>query len=47
MQSTTTTVTTNDGTGLYTNRWLPEGPPKAVVQIAHVLILASRYGPYY
>ena len=37
MQSTTTTVTTNDGTGLHTNRWLPDGPPKAVVQVAHGL----------
>jgi alpha-beta hydrolase superfamily lysophospholipase len=35
MQSTTTTVTASDGTALHTHRWLPEGPPKAVVQIAH------------
>ena len=37
MQSTTTTVTAADGTPLHTNRWLPEGPPKALVQIAHGL----------
>ena len=35
MHSTTTTVTASDGTALQTHRWLPEGPPKAVVQIAH------------
>ncbi len=37
MQSTTTTVTASDGTPLHTQRWLPDGPPKAVVQIAHGL----------
>jgi alpha-beta hydrolase superfamily lysophospholipase len=35
MQSTTTTVTASDGAALYTHRWLPDGSPKAVVQIAH------------
>jgi len=35
MQSTTTTVTASDGTGLHTHRWLPDGEAKAVVQIAH------------
>ncbi len=35
MQSTTTTVTASDGTALHTLRWLPDGPPRAVVQIAH------------
>ncbi|GAA4396449.1 alpha/beta hydrolase [Fodinibacter luteus] len=35
MQSTTTTVTASDGIPLHTLRWLPDGPPKAVVQIAH------------
>ncbi len=35
MQSTTTTVTASDGTVLHTNRWLPDGPPKAAVQLAH------------
>jgi alpha-beta hydrolase superfamily lysophospholipase len=37
MQSTTTTVTASDGIALHTNRWLPAGPPKGVVQIAHGL----------
>jgi alpha-beta hydrolase superfamily lysophospholipase len=37
MQSTTTTVTAGDGIPLHTHRWLPDGPPKAVVQIAHGL----------
>ena len=35
MQSTTTTVTASDGTALHTHRWLPDGPPKAVLQISH------------
>ena len=35
MQSTTTTVTTADGTALFTHRWLPDGPPKGVVQLVH------------
>ena len=35
MQSSTTTVTASDGTGLHTHRWLPDGEPKAVVQVAH------------
>ena len=35
MQHTTTTVTAGDGTPLHTNRWLPDGPAKAVVQLAH------------
>jgi len=35
MQSTTLTVTASDGLALHTHRWLPEGAPKAVVQIAH------------
>ena len=37
MQSTTTTVTASDGIALHTNRWLPDGAPKGVVQIAHGL----------
>lgn len=37
MQSTTTTVTASDGVPLHTHRWLPDGPPKAIVQIAHGL----------
>ena len=45
MQSTTTTVTTSDGTALHTYRWLPEGSPRAVVQIAHGMAEhAARYG---
>ena len=44
MQSTTTTVTASDGTALHTYRWLPEVPPKAVVQIAHGMAEhAARY----
>ncbi|MFL6078591.1 MAG: alpha/beta hydrolase [Ornithinibacter sp.] len=44
MQSTTTTVTTSDGTALHTYRWLPDGSPKAVVQIAHGMAEhAARY----
>ncbi|NYG06876.1 alpha-beta hydrolase superfamily lysophospholipase [Phycicoccus badiiscoriae] len=35
MQSSTFTLSTPDGTALHVNRWLPDGPPKAVVQIAH------------
>ena len=44
MQSTTTTVTASDGIPLHTHRWLPEGPPKAVVQVAHGMAEhAARY----
>ena len=44
MQSTTTTVTASDGTALHTYRWLPEGPSKAVVQVAHGMAEhAARY----
>lgn len=35
MQSSTSTLTTPDGTQLHVNRWLPDGPTKAVVQVAH------------
>ena len=35
MQSSTATVTAADGTPLFTHRWLPDGDPKAVVQVAH------------
>ena len=35
MQSSTFTLATPDGTQLHVNRWLPDGPPKAVVQVAH------------
>ena len=45
MQSTTTTVTTPDGTSLYTHRWLPDGDPRAVVQVLHGMAEhATRYG---
>jgi alpha-beta hydrolase superfamily lysophospholipase len=44
MQSTTTTVTASDGIALHTYRWLPDGSPKAVVQLAHgVSEHAARY----
>ena len=35
MQSTTTTVTSQDGTSLFTHRWLPDGEVRGVVQIVH------------
>jgi alpha-beta hydrolase superfamily lysophospholipase len=35
MQSTTTTVTADDGLALFTHRWLPDGTPKGVVQVVH------------
>lgn len=35
MQASTFTLATDDGTTLHVNRWLPDGDPKAVVQIAH------------
>ncbi|MGN6751481.1 MAG: alpha/beta hydrolase [Intrasporangium sp.] len=35
MQSGTFTIAAPDGTNLHVNRWLPDGSPKAVVQIAH------------
>ena len=35
MQSSTFTLATPDGTQLHVNRWLPDGPPRAVVQVAH------------
>ncbi len=35
MQHSTTTVPASDATPLHTNIWLPEGHPRAVVQIAH------------
>lgn len=50
MQSTTTTVTASDGTALHTHRWVPDGAPKAVVQIAHGMAehsaYAARAGPH-
>ncbi|MGL5865042.1 MAG: alpha/beta fold hydrolase [Dermatophilaceae bacterium] len=35
MRTTTTTVTTADGTAVFTHRWLPDGTARAVVQVAH------------
>src|SRR5205085_131398 len=35
MQSSTLTLAAPDGTQLHVNRWLPDGPAKAVVQVAH------------
>jgi len=35
MQSTSFWLDTSDGVSLFVYRWLPEGPPKAVVQIVH------------
>src|SRR6476620_11999753 len=47
MQSSTFTLTTPDGTDVFVNRWLPDGPAKAVVQIAHGLAEhSSRYARF-
>ncbi len=47
MQSSTLTLTTPDGTEVFVNRWLPDGPPRAIVQIAHGLAEhSSRYGHF-
>ena len=35
MEHSTFTVRAADGTPLHVNRWLPEGTPRAVVQVAH------------
>jgi alpha-beta hydrolase superfamily lysophospholipase len=35
MQASTFTLVASDGTRLHVNRWLPDGPAKAVVQVAH------------
>lgn len=35
MTTDTIDVTADDGTKLFTRRWLPEGSPRAIVQIAH------------
>ena len=42
--ASTFTLTTSDGIDLFVYRWLPAGPPKAVVQIAHGL--AEHAGRY-
>ena len=44
MTSETTTVTAADGTALHTYSWEPDGPAKAVVQIAHGM--AEHAGRY-
>ena len=44
MQSSTFTLPASDGVTLFVYRWLPETPPKAVVQIAHGL--AEHAGRY-
>ena len=47
MQSSTLTLTTPDGTEVFVNRWLPDGAPKAIVQIAHGLAEHStRYARF-
>ena len=47
MQSSTFTLTTPDGTEVFVNRWLPDGPAKAVVQLAHGLAEhSSRYARF-
>ena len=47
MQADTFSLTTSDGVELYVNRWLPEGAPKAVVQIAHGMAEhSSRYARF-
>jgi alpha-beta hydrolase superfamily lysophospholipase len=44
VQSSTFTLAAADGLALFVYRWLPESPPKAVVQIAHGLAEhAARY----
>lgn len=35
MRASTFTEMTPDGTGLHVHRWLPDGPARAIVQIAH------------
>jgi alpha-beta hydrolase superfamily lysophospholipase len=47
MQSSTFTLTTPDGTDVFVNRWLPDGDPRAIVQIAHGLAEhSSRYARF-
>ena len=44
MKSSTVAVSATDGTPLHTYRWLPDGPPRAIVQIVHGMAEhASRY----
>ena len=47
MQASTFTLATGDGTALHVNRWLPDGPVKAVVHIVHGLAEHSdRYARF-
>jgi len=44
MESSTLAISAADGTSLHTYRWLPDGPPRAIVQIAHGMAEhAARY----
>lgn len=47
MDSSTIAVSASDGTPLHTYRWLPEAPPRAIVQIAHGMAEhAGRYARF-
>ncbi|GAA2471592.1 alpha/beta hydrolase [Terrabacter carboxydivorans] len=47
MQSSTFTLMTPDGTEVFVNRWLPDGPAKAVVQVSHGMAEhSSRYARF-
>jgi len=44
MESSTLAISATDGTPLHTYRWLPDGPPRSIVQIAHGMAEhAARY----
>jgi len=44
MESSTIAVSAADGTPLHTYRWLPDGPPRAIVQVVHGMAEhAKRY----
>ncbi|KGN37522.1 alpha/beta hydrolase [Knoellia subterranea] len=44
MESSTVAISAADGTPLHTYRWLPDGPPRGIVQIAHGMAEhAARY----
>ena len=45
MQASTFTLATPDGVSLFVYRWLPDAPPKAVVQIVHGLLSMRRGTP--
>ncbi|MDT0212432.1 alpha/beta hydrolase [Rothia sp. ARF10] len=47
MESSTIAVSAADGTPLHTYRWLPDGPPRAIVQISHGMAEhAGRYARF-